>query len=40
MLKFRSRLVAVEDKIKERNESLEVPYVYLMPSKVPNSIAV
>ena len=29
-----------EDEIKERNKSLDVPYVYMLPTKIPNSITI
>ena len=38
--KFVKTLANIEDKIKERNKSLDVPYEYLLPSKVPNTIAI
>lgn len=34
------KLKGIELEIKERNKSLDVPYVYLLPSRVPNSITI
>ena len=38
--KFRKRLEEIEEEIKERNEDLDVPYTYLLPSRIPNSITI
>ena len=38
--KFRNRLEEIEKEIKERNEDLDVPYTYLLPSRIPNSITI
>ncbi|XP_030005071.1 arachidonate 12-lipoxygenase, 12R-type-like [Sphaeramia orbicularis] len=38
--KFQSELHALSVKINERNEKLEIPYTYLDPKKVENSVAI
>ena len=38
--RFRGVLDGIDGDIKERNKSLDVPYVYLLPSRIPNSITV
>ena len=38
--KFLSDLKELEAKFNERNRSLDVPYKYMMPSRVPNSITI
>jgi len=37
--RFKRELTKIEESIKKRNEGLEVPYVVLLPSKIPISIA-
>ena len=37
---FEKKLTGIEDKIKARNEGLDVPYIYMMPTKIPNSITI
>ncbi|RXN21015.1 arachidonate 5-lipoxygenase-like isoform X1 [Labeo rohita] len=37
---FRKKLVEVTKIIKSRNEKLEVPYWYLSPDRIPNSVAI
>jgi hypothetical protein len=37
---FEKRLAEIESGIKKRNENLDVPYIYMMPTKVPNSITI
>ena len=38
--KFLSDLKELDEKFTKRNESLDVPYKYMMPSRVPNSITI
>ena len=38
--KFRVHLEEICNNIKTRNSTLEVPYNYLSPNRVPNSIAI
>lgn len=38
--KFNDELRRVEDVIRKRNETRAVPYVYMLPSQIPNSISV
>lgn len=38
--RFQSSLRKISDAIKERNATLEFPYEYLLPERVPNSIAI
>ena len=38
MAKFQEELKAISKKIHTRNSKLEVPYTYLLPENVPNSI--
>ena len=38
--KFLSTLKNIEEEIKERNKTIDVPYEYLLPSQVPNSITI
>ena len=40
MARFQAELKSVSKKINKRNEKLEVPYAYLLPERVPNSIAI
>ena len=40
MTRFKAELQSVSKKINNRNEMLEVPYAYLLPERVPNSIAI
>lgn len=37
---FRKKLAEVTDTIKSRNENLKVPYRYLSPDRIPNSVAI
>ena len=37
---FEENLRTIEDDIKKRNEKLDVPYIYMMPTKIPNSITI
>eukprot|EP00731_Ephydatia_muelleri_P010375 Em0005g961a len=37
---FRSALCIIEKQIKERNAEIETPYIYLLPSRIPNSISI
>lgn len=36
---FKEELLEISKKIKERNKTLDIPYVYLLPENVPNSVA-
>ena len=38
--RFQENLQKISEVIKERNKSLAVPYTYLLPERVPNSIAI
>ena len=38
--RFQSSLQRISDVIKERNALVEFPYTYLLPERVPNSIAI
>lgn len=38
--RFQSSLQRISDAIKERNALVEFPYTYLLPERVPNSIAI
>lgn len=38
--KFREELAVLEKEIKTRNEKLDMPYEYLLPSMVENSVAI
>jgi len=38
--KFSANLEALSFKFKERNAYLKHPYTYLLPEKIPNSIAI
>ena len=38
--RLRERLGKITAEIEQRNQGLEVPYVYLMPERIPNSITI
>ena len=38
--RFQENLKQISEAIKERNKSLAVPYTYLLPERIPNSIAI
>lgn len=40
ILRFRKALDEIDGQIKERNAKLDVPYAYLQPSRIPNSITI
>lgn len=40
LMKFREELAALEEEIEIRNKSLDIPYEYMKPSLVENSVAV
>lgn len=40
ILRFQERLNEITETIKERNKRLKIPYVYLLPERTPNSIAI
>ena len=37
--RFKRELIKIEESVNKRNENLEVPYVVLLPSRIPISIA-
>ena len=37
---FQSKLEDISMEIKKRNENLEVPYIYLLPERIPNGTAI
>ena len=38
--RFQSQLSGISGDIEERNKKLDVPYIYMLPSKIPNSITI
>ena len=38
--KFQNKLQEISDAIKIRNESLEEPYIHLLPERIPSSVAI
>ena len=38
--RFQASLQEISDSIKARNKSLEVPYINLLPERIPDSIAI
>lgn len=40
ILRFQEKLNVISEEIKERNKRLKIPYTYLLPERVPNSIAI
>lgn len=40
ILRFQEKLNVITEEIKERNKRLKIPYTYLLPERVPNSIAI
>ena len=38
--RFQASLQEISDSIKVRNESLELPYINLLPERIPDSIAI
>ena len=38
--KFVNKMQELDKQLKERNEKLEIPYTYLLPSMIPNSITI
>ena len=40
ILQFQKKLAQISLEIKERNKGLDVPYTYLLPERVPNSITI
>ena len=38
--RFQASLQNISDSIKARNESLELPYINLLPERIPDSIAI
>jgi len=37
---FKADMNEINEKIKKRNEMIDAPYTYLMPSKIPSSITI
>ena len=37
---FNENLVALDIQLKQRNESMDRPYTYMLPSGIPNSITI
>ena len=37
---FQKKLKQISAEIKQRNANLEIPYPYLLPERIPNSIAI
>ena len=37
---FEKRLAEIDDEIESRNSDLDVPYTYMLPKKIPNSITI
>ena len=40
MSRFQTALHEISDSIKARNKSLELPYIFLLPERIPDSIGV
>ena len=38
--KFVKKMEELDKQLKKRNEKLEMPYTYLLPSMIPNSITI
>ena len=38
--KFQTKLEDITKEIEERNKGLDVPYIYMLPKKIPNSITI
>ena len=38
--KFVGKMKELDDQLRKRNESLDMPYDYMLPSMVPNSITI
>ena len=38
--RFQNGLEDISTEIKQRNKDLDVPYMYLLPERVPNSITI
>ena len=38
--RFQDKLEDISKKIKERNANLELPYIYLLPERIPNGTAI
>jgi hypothetical protein len=37
---FKAQLDDLTEEIKERNKQLDVPYTYMLPTEIPNSITI
>lgn len=40
IMAFESQLTEIVNEIRIRNSKLDVPYTYMMPTKIPNSITI
>ena len=40
ILRFQEKISDISRSIKERNKKVKIPYVYLLPERTPNSIAI
>ena len=40
MESYNAALKEISNTIQKRNEGLDIPYIYLLPERVPNSIAI
>ena len=38
--KFANKMKEIDKQLKKRNKKLEMPYTYLLPSMIPNSITI
>jgi len=37
---FKSKMNDIDEELKKRNQEVEIPYPYLMPSRIPTSITI
>jgi len=37
---FKNKMIDIDEELKKRNEEMEIPYPYLMPSRIPTSITI
>jgi hypothetical protein len=40
MAKYREKLQSIAREIDERNKEVDIPYTYMLPKKIPNSITI
>lgn len=40
IVRLKIKLEEITSEIEERNKELDVPYIYLLPKKIPNSITI